>query len=69
MFINADKKVKLLILLAIFLEPTLLFENKIFELLIGFFNSLSINILFMYLIKSFVYSFTNLKLRSYLAER
>ena len=69
MFINADKKVKLLILLAIFLEPTLLFENKIFELLIGFFNSLSINILFMYLIKSFVYSFTNLKLSSYLAER
>lgn len=59
LFINCDKKVKFLIILSLFLEPTLLFENKIFELFIGIFNSLSLNILFIYLINCFLFSFTD----------
>lgn len=65
LFIRTNKKVKFIILLAVFLEPTLLFENKTFELFIGFINSLSLNILFMYLINSFFKSFTDLKLNSF----
>ncbi len=65
LFIRTNKKLNFIILLAVFLEPTLLFENKTFELFIGFLNSLSLNILFMYLINSFFESFTDFKLNSF----